>query len=176
MVDVPHDAADIGAWLRAAREELTVSGGGGGRYMASDVDAFLAAVEAELSSDALPDIARMLAGGFRGTRLRAGYDKRADGALIRELRQRLGDGNGTAAPGDSGTEAMIARITNAQFRTTRKDGYDERAVDDFLDGAIQALRLGDPPAPPSGFATARLRPGYNKQDVDAFMSEIWPPR
>jgi hypothetical protein len=49
-------------------------------------------------------------------------------------------------------------------------------VDNFLDDAVQALRRGQAAAPPPRFSTVRLRPSYNKQDVDALVSEIWPER
>jgi DivIVA domain-containing protein len=73
-------------------------------------------------------------------------------------------------------EPLTARIRNARFRTTRWGGYDEREVDNFLDDAVQALRRGQPADPPPRFSTVRLRPSYNKQDVDALVSEIWPER
>jgi DivIVA domain-containing protein len=71
------------------------------------------------------------------------------------------------------TEAMIIRIRNARFRTTRfRLGYSEREVDNYLDEVISRLELGQPPVPPTGFSVARLVPGYVLEDVDALLDEI----
>lgn len=169
-----HDGADLASWLSAAREQLTATAGLGVRYAAGDVDAFLSGVAADLGRGVLPDPERLRVARFRVTRLRSGYPEREVDELLRGLERRLGEASGAGVPVSSDTEPVIARITNAQFRTTRREGYDEREVDDFLDDAIQALRSGQRAGPPLGFATVRLRPGYNKQDVDALVSEIWP--
>jgi DivIVA domain-containing protein len=74
---------------------------------------------------------------------------------------------------DDATSAMINRIRNAMFRTTRfRTGYDDREVDTYLDQAIARLEQGQPPVPPTGFSTTRWRPGYVPADVDALVSEI----
>jgi DivIVA domain-containing protein len=175
-MDAHHDAVDLASWLRGARGQLTAGGGRGARYAAGDVDAFLSGVAAELDRGVVPDPERMRTARFRVTRLRSGYPEREVDELIRGLERRLGEASGTGVPVSTGTEPMLARIRNAQFRTTRRDGYDEREVDDFLDDVVEALRRGQPTGPPSRFTTARLRPGYNKHDVDALVGEIWPDR
>jgi DivIVA domain-containing protein len=70
--------------------------------------------------------------------------------------------------------AMIDRITNAKFDTTRlKPGYDEKEVDDFLDQVVAQLRGGGlPEARGARFSPTRMRPGYAQQDVDDLLDEI----
>ena len=175
-MDAHHDAADLAGWLRGARGQLTASGGRGARYAAGDVDAFLSGVAAELNRGVVPDPERM-----RTARVAAspgcglGTRNVRSMSLYRGLERRLGGASGTGVPVGTGTEPVLARIRNAQFRTTRRDGYDEREVDDFLDNVVEALRAAGH-GPPSRFTTTRLRPGYNEQDVDALVGEIWPDR
>lgn len=72
------------------------------------------------------------------------------------------------------TQAMISRIRDARFRTTRWGGYDDREVDTFLAEMIARLdrdeSVGRGAAPV--FTSTRLRPGYRKADVDAFLEEL----
>jgi DivIVA domain-containing protein len=70
--------------------------------------------------------------------------------------------------------AMIDRITNAKFSTTRlKPGYDEKEVDDFLDQVVAQLRAGAlPEVPGARFSPTRMRPGYAQQAVDDLLREI----
>lgn len=72
------------------------------------------------------------------------------------------------------TEAVIARIRDARFRTTRWDGYDEREVDTFLEEMIARLNRGESAGQGAApvFASTRLRPGYRKADVDALLREF----
>lgn len=72
------------------------------------------------------------------------------------------------------TNAIIDRIRNAMFRTTRLGtGYDEEQVDTFLDRAIETLRSGySPNVRGARFTTTRLRPGYVRADVDGLLQEI----
>jgi DivIVA domain-containing protein len=72
------------------------------------------------------------------------------------------------------SDAMIDRIRNAKFRTTRLNpGYDEEQVDAFLDLAIEALSNGHSPnVRGARFGTTRLRPGYVREDVDSLLHEI----
>jgi DivIVA domain-containing protein len=68
-------------------------------------------------------------------------------------------------------QATIARIRDARFRTTPWAGYDITEVDAFLDQLIARLdhsgsiRQGSGPT----FTRTRLRPGYRKGEVDAFL-------
>jgi DivIVA domain-containing protein len=74
---------------------------------------------------------------------------------------------------DDASEAMIIRIRNARFRTTRfRSGYNEREVDTYLDEVISRLELGQPPVPPTGFSVTRMVPGYVLDDVDTLVDEI----
>lgn len=72
------------------------------------------------------------------------------------------------------SDAMIDRIRNAKFRTTRLNpGYDEEQVDAFLDLAIEELGKGcSPDARGARFSTTRLRPGYVPEDVESLLKEI----
>jgi DivIVA domain-containing protein len=170
------ESAELAGWLRAACAGLAM--GGGLRYLAQDVDVFVSAIAADLDSGLLPDPERVRAVRFRVTRLRAGYQQREVDELIRALTRRLDEAADVEVPADSDVDAMITRIRNAEFHTVRlsEEGYDERQVDEFLEGVIAALRRGGPGSPPTGFKTARVRPGYRKQDVDALVREIWPDR
>jgi DivIVA domain-containing protein len=170
-----QDATGLASWLRGVREQLTAATGLSMRYLARDVDAFFSSLAADLDSGALPDPGYLRNVRFPVSRLGPGYPLRDVEELIRGLERRLGEAADTAVPEGSDTDPLIARITNAQFRTTRRgQGYDQREVDDFLEDVIQALRRGEEASPPTGFTTTRLRPGYDKQDVDALMREMWP--
>jgi len=174
-MDADQDATGLASWLRGAREQLTAATGLSMRYRARDVDAFLSGVAADLDSGALPDPDYLRNVRFAVSRLGPGYPLRDVDELIRGLGRRLGEAADTAVPEGSDADPLIARITNAQFRATRRgDGYDQREVDDFLEDVIQALRRGEEASPPAGLTTTRLRPGYDKQDVDALMREMWP--
>ncbi len=75
-----------------------------------------------------------------------------------------------------GRAAMISRIQNARFGTTRRGGYDERQVDEFLD-LLAGILGGERPLDPlmvrsASFEITRLRPGYTKADVDVLLDEI----
>jgi DivIVA domain-containing protein len=171
-MDAHEDAAGLASWLREAREQLTTAGGFSARYAAADVDAFLSDVAEDLGRGALPDSEYLRNVKFGVTRFGRGYLAREIDELIRGLQQRLFEATGAGISDSSDMDPMIARISNAQFRTTRTDGYDQREVDDFLDEVVEALRRCERAAPPPVFTTTRRRPGYNKQDVDALMSEI----
>jgi DivIVA domain-containing protein len=76
-----------------------------------------------------------------------------------------------------GHAAMISRIENARFSTTRLHvGYDELEVDKFLDLLVETLSGGGSLDPQlvrdARFATTRLRPGYSQPDVDALLEEV----
>jgi len=78
---------------------------------------------------------------------------------------------------DVATAALIERIKNATFDTTRfSAGYDEEEVDTFLDKVVALLGQASRPAQAElsnvQFTTVRLRPGYARQDVDRLLREI----
>jgi len=73
--------------------------------------------------------------------------------------------------------AMISRIRNARFRTTRlRPGYDDREVDTFLDRLVAAL--SDPGSldpllvREARFPLTRWRPGYEPAEVEALLDEV----
>jgi DivIVA domain-containing protein len=78
---------------------------------------------------------------------------------------------------DDETADLLDRIKAAQFSTIRlKPGYDEEAVDTFLDKLIAVLgeggRLDQRELSGVQFATTRMRPGYVMQDVDGFLKDV----
>lgn len=70
-------------------------------------------------------------------------------------------------------------VLNAKFRATKfRDGYDEDAVDDFLDRVVATLR-GDAAVPLTAgdidaqrFPATKFREGYDVEDVDALMERV----
>jgi DivIVA domain-containing protein len=78
---------------------------------------------------------------------------------------------------DDDHAAMISRIENARFSTTRfGPGYDEEEVDKFLDVLVRALSdegtLDPAMVREAKFSVTRLRPGYNQEDVDALLDDV----
>ena len=74
-------------------------------------------------------------------------------------------------------QAMIERIQNAAFHTAWwGKGYDEKEVDDFLDGLTKALRQGRRLGPAelrdAGFTVTWLRPGYVMTEVDDLLDDV----
>lgn len=69
---------------------------------------------------------------------------------------------------------LIKRIKKVSFTPTRfRRGYDERAVDDFLDAVIASFSHGRVPLPPAYirdqvFAERRFAGGYSVEQVDDF--------
>jgi DivIVA domain-containing protein len=74
--------------------------------------------------------------------------------------------------------ALIARIRNVSFRPTRfRRGYDERAVDDFLDAVIASLAESSVPFTPAQIREQELpqvgfKGGYEIEEVDDFRALI----
>jgi DivIVA domain-containing protein len=74
--------------------------------------------------------------------------------------------------------ALIARIKKVSFTPTRfRRGYDERAVDDFLDGVIASLAVSSTPFTPAQIRERELRQvgfkgGYEIEEVDDFRALI----
>jgi DivIVA domain-containing protein len=172
-----RDTATLAAWFREAGGKLAV-GGSGFWYMAADVDAFLSAVAADLDAGNAPDPERVRGARFRSGSRRRGYPQREVDELLGALARRLDEMAGNEVRADSRADGLIERIKTVEFRTVRirPDGYDEQEVDDFLDAAIATLRRGGRVSPPMGFTIVRLRPGYRKDDVDAFVNEICSDR
>ncbi|WP_076263575.1 DivIVA domain-containing protein [Intrasporangium flavum] len=78
---------------------------------------------------------------------------------------------------DRGT--LADELRRARFRTTQmRPGYDEREVDDFLDGLDARLRSGEPaPAITAAvdgarFTTTSFRRGYDMADVDDALRHV----
>jgi DivIVA domain-containing protein len=74
--------------------------------------------------------------------------------------------------------ALIARIKKVSFTPTRfRRGYDERAVDDFLDEVIASLAVSSVPFTPVQIRERELRQvgfkgGYEIEEVDEFRALI----
>lgn len=73
--------------------------------------------------------------------------------------------------------AIVDSIRNSRFGTTRRSGYDEEEVDQFLDRIVDNLTRGERGtlrqlAGEARFTTARLRPGYRVADVDSLLASV----
>lgn len=68
------------------------------------------------------------------------------------------------------TQQNISKVEDATFARAR-GGYEEEAVDNFLDHVAACQRAGQriPDPRPVVFPVARLRTGYRTRDVDALM-------
>lgn len=79
-------------------------------------------------------------------------------------------------PGEPDHDALIERIREAEFSTTRGgSNYAMGHVDDFLDGMVVTLQQGraiEPLIAMVRFATVRLRVGYVTAEVDEFLEAI----
>jgi DivIVA domain-containing protein len=70
--------------------------------------------------------------------------------------------------------ALIARIKNVTFTPTRlRGGYDERAVDNFLDAVVASLGGSSVPMTAARirdemFPQVKFKGGYLMEDVDEF--------
>ena len=72
---------------------------------------------------------------------------------------------------------LVDRIRNCQFGTTRRGGYDERGVDEFLDRIMSSLVRGERVTVrelvgPAQFTMVKLRPGYVAADVDSLLASL----
>jgi DivIVA domain-containing protein len=74
--------------------------------------------------------------------------------------------------------ALIARIKAVSFTPTRfQPGYDERAVDDFLDAVIASLAQSSVPFTPAqireqALPQVRFKGGYDIEEFDEFRALI----
>lgn len=145
-------------------------------YRISDVDSFLDGVLAALRGGEPPSPSDVRAVTFPLTRWRTGYAQRDVDRLVGELAQ-LVRRPGSDADVPLAARKLADRIANSRFATTRRGGYDEEEVDEFLDRIIHNLMLGERGtlqrlAGEARFTTVRLRPGYVMADVDSLLASV----
>jgi DivIVA domain-containing protein len=96
--------------------------------------------------------------------------------LIGELAQLVRD-PGPDADVLLAVRELVDRIGNSRFGTTRRGGYDEEEVDEFLDRIMRNLIRGERGtlqrlAGEARFTTVKLRPGYVMADVDSLLASV----
>ncbi len=145
-------------------------------YRISDVDSFLGNVLAELRSGAPLSPADVRAVTFPLTTVHTGYAPRDVDRLVGELAQLLqSPGSGPDVP--LAVRVLIDRIRHARFDTTRRGGYEEEEVDEFLDRIMRNLIRGERGtmqqlAGEPLFTRVRLRPAYVVADVDDLLGSV----
>lgn len=145
-------------------------------YRIPAVDSFLLGVLAELRGGVPPSPADVRAVTFPRTILRIGYVPRDVDRLVAELAELLGrPGPDLEVP--LAVRELVDRIRNSRFSTTRRGGYDEEEVDQFLDRIMRNLILGQRGtmqqlAGEARFTTAKLRPAYVTADVDDLLGSV----
>ncbi|GAA2050686.1 hypothetical protein GCM10009839_66610 [Catenulispora yoronensis] len=164
MVD--DSVKSLAGWLTDEHARLVKARFGLRRYVAQDVDAFVADAVARLGLAEPPEPSWVRAVLFRTvTDLRVGYDVRAVDALLDELAARL-VATGGGPDLDPRAAEMISLVEGARFRRSRV-GYDYKEVDVYLAEVAGALARGHRPGPAPTFTVTRR--GYDRRDVDAFL-------
>jgi DivIVA domain-containing protein len=140
------------------------------------VDSFLGGVLAELRGGAPPSPAAVRAVTFPLTKWRTGYAPRDVDRLVGELTQ-LVQRPGSDVDVPLAVRELVDRIRNSRFGTTRRGGYEEEEVDEFLDRIMRSLIRGERGtmrqlAGEAQFATVRLRPAYVVADVDDLLGSV----
>jgi len=118
-------------------------------YRIQEVDSFLDGILAALHHGEQPSPADVRAVTFPLTKWRTGY-------ALRKL---------------------VDRIRNSRSGTTRRGGYAEEEVDEFLDQITHNLIRGERGtlqrlAGEARFTTVKLRPGYVMADVDSLLASV----
>jgi DivIVA domain-containing protein len=145
-------------------------------YRISDVDSFLDGVLAAVRGGEPPSPAHVRAVTFPLTQWRTGYAPRDVDRLIGELAQ-LVRRPGSEADVPLAVRKLVDRIRSSRFGTTRRGGYEEEEVDEFLDRIMDNLIRGERGtlqrlAGEARFTTVRLRPGYVIADVDSLLASV----
>jgi DivIVA domain-containing protein len=146
-------------------------------YRIVDVDSYIDGVLAAVRNGEPPPSADVRAITFPLTsEWRTGYVPRDVDRLLGELAQ-LVRGPESSADVTSAARELIDRIRKCQFGTTRRGGYDEKEVDEYLDRITTGLVHGERGtmqqlAGEAQFKVARLRPGYEKRDVDSLLASV----
>jgi DivIVA domain-containing protein len=140
------------------------------------VDSFLGGVLAELRGGAAPSPGAVRAVTFPLTKWRTGYAPRDVDRLVGELAQ-LVQRPGSDVDVPLAVRELVDRIRNSRFGTTRRGGYEEEEVDEFLDRIMRSLIRGERGtmrqlAGEAQFTTVRLRPAYVMADVDDLLGSV----
>lgn len=167
--------ADPGAvyLLETAKDRLAREVPG---YRTAEVNSFIDRVLAALRGGEPPSPADVRAVVFSVTRLRPGYALRDVDRLIGELAELL-QGPGPDADLPLDVRGIVDSIRSARFGTTRRGGYDEEEVDEFLDRIVDNLTRGERGtlrqlAGEPRFTVVKLRPGYRVADVDSLLASV----
>jgi DivIVA domain-containing protein len=144
-------------------------------YRTSEVDAFLDEVLAALLRGEPPGPEDVRAVTFRLTSWRVGYAPRDVDRLVGELAQLVARPAAEDVP--LAVRKLVDRLKATRFGTTRRGGYDEEEVDEFLDRITDSLVRGERGtllrlAGEARFTTARMRPGYVMADVDSLLASV----
>jgi DivIVA domain-containing protein len=145
-------------------------------YRIAAVDSFLGGVLAALRGGVPPSAADVRAVTFPLTKWSTGYAPRDVDRLVGELAQLL------QRPGPDpdvplAVRELVDRIRHSRFGTTRRGGYEEEEVDQFLDQIMRDLIRGERGtmqhlAGEALFTTVRLRPAYVMADVDDLLGSV----
>jgi DivIVA domain-containing protein len=160
--------------LETAKDRLARDSPG---YRIQDVDSFIDGALAAIRNGQPPASADVRAVTFPLTsEWRTGYVPRDVDRLLGELAQLVG-GPGSSADVPSAVREVVDRIRNCRFGTTRRGGYDEREVDEFLDRILNGLVRGERGTLPqlageARFTRVKLRPGYVIADVDSLVASV----
>jgi DivIVA domain-containing protein len=139
------------------------------------VDSFLEEVLAAVRRGEPPRPDDVRAVTFRLTSWRTGYAKRDVDRLIGELAQLVAPSASQEVP--LAVRKLVDRIRTSRFGTTRRGGYEEEEVDEFLDRITDSLVRGERGtlsllAGEARFGTVRMRPGYVIADVDSLLASV----
>ena len=131
---------------------------------------------AELRGGTPPSPAAVRAVTFPLTKWRTGYAPRDVDRLVGELAQ-LVQRPGSDVDVPLAVRELVDRIRNSRFGTTRRGGYEEEEVDEFLDRIMRSLIRGERGtmrqlAGEAQFTTVRLRPAYVMADVDDLLGSV----
>ncbi|MGD0704513.1 MAG: DivIVA domain-containing protein [Trebonia sp.] len=160
--------------LETAKDRLARDSPG---YRIQDVDSYLDGVLAAVRNGQPPASADVRAVTFPLTsEWSTGYTPRDVDRLLGELAQLVrGRVSSTDLP--PAVRELVDQIRNCQFGTTRRGGYDEKEVDDYLDRIMDGLVRGERGtltqlAGKAEFTAVRLRPGYVRADVDRLLASV----
>jgi DivIVA domain-containing protein len=145
-------------------------------YRIADVDLFLSGVLAELRGGVPPSAADVRAVTFPLTKWHTGYAPRDVDRLIGELAQ-LVQRPEPEPDVPLAVRELVDRIRHSRFDTTRRGGYEEEEVDQYLDRIVRDLIGGERRtmrqlAGEARFATVKYRPAYVMADVDDLLGSV----
>jgi DivIVA domain-containing protein len=147
-------------------------------YHRHQVDAFIDRLEGTLGRAPLyaAPVSVVEVGDVNFNTAFGGYRMRpVDDAIEQYTRELEGRGGRRHRMAASDVDRLIGLVRNVRFAGTRRDGYHEGQVDEFLNKMIVALReyhalASDVRA--ARFSVTRVRRGYRQAEVDAFLDHL----